>query len=110
MAITQRSINQLLQKTKNILANLKSVDPRIIVLAVIPLVVVVVIIFSVVSLISRTSQSSQAQTPTDEVMKPSGTAQINRNFSFSLKGTDGKKVGTFSFTVENAELDKQIIV
>lgn len=111
MAITKRSLKQYLQQAKNSARLIKTVDPRVIVLAIIPAVVVIVIVFSIISLINRSSQSTQAQALDNaQLMKPEGVAQINKNFDFTLKGADGKKVGTFSYTVQTAELDKQIIV
>jgi len=117
MANLQKSkliLQQLSQKFKNpkvALASLKKIDPQVLFLLSIPTVVIIFVILITVSLIGRTSQGSAQTTPTNTSLpKPVAIAQINKDFSFSLKDGTGKKVGTFAFTAETAELDPQIII
>jgi hypothetical protein len=45
-----------------------------------------------------------------EDAKPLATMDINREFQFPLRDQEGKEVGKLSYTLETAELRKQIIV
>ncbi len=45
-----------------------------------------------------------------EIQKPKSQQQLNRQFLFPLKGTDGKEVSKLKFSLQNSELRDEIII
>lgn len=79
---------------------------------ILPLLFLVVLVL--VIRIAIKSVSSSAQTPTVNsqlvLAKPTATENINKPFTFTLKDSNGKDAGSFTFIIKSAELDRQIIV
>ncbi len=111
--VAQRVFQNLknLKNTKFDISVLKKINYKVAVLIAIPLLVIIFIFTTIISILSKSAANSSAQTTTNtSLIPPSGIAQINKDFTFSLKDTNGKKIGSFTYTLQNAELDKQIIV
>lgn len=79
-----------------------------------PLLIGVVAIVGLVSLVrglpNAQSNSAAAGESNIELPNAVSTIELNRNFEFPLRDDEGEEVGRFDFIVENAELQKQIIV
>lgn len=81
--------------------------------------VILIILFAGFILIKNASknQSSASNTSTlgaeDQrvnVQKPKSTQELNRQFSFPLKGADGNEVSQIKYEIQNVELRNEIIV
>lgn len=74
------------------------------------IVLVVVLIAGIISLLPD-SKTTQATTTTTQTAVPAiATKEINKTVKFPLKDEKGKELGKFSYTIQNAQLQKQIIV
>jgi hypothetical protein len=117
MANTQKT-KQILENVKQTVMNkawlvksVKRIDPKVAILLAIPVLVVLFIITTIFSILSRSATNSSAQTGSSvNIIAPSGFAQVNKEFTFGLKDSTDKTIGSFSYTIQNAELDKQIII
>lgn len=79
-----------------------------------PVVVVVLIAGAVFAIANRLPDASKSPVVANgegvDVPKPISTIGLNRTVDFPLRDDKGKDVGKFGFTIQNAELRKQIIV
>lgn len=80
-----------------------------------PVLVVVVFLFGIISLVRNfNTTSADPNSISSEVgaalPKPIAVQTLNKTFNFPLTDDEGEEVGSFDYTIENAELRKQIIV
>lgn len=78
----------------------------------VPILVGVVAIIGVVGLVKLLPNAKSTSTSGSNVQVPGALSavELNRSLNFPLRDDKGEEVGKFSFSIENAELRKQIIV
>jgi hypothetical protein len=101
---------QLYQLKRTLREQFTRANRKRLLLLAIPTLVLLLIIFSILKLLSNTPDNTQPTSTSTQVAKPLATVQINKEFTFSLKDTNGKQVGSFKYKILSAELDKQIII
>ncbi|MCL4367149.1 hypothetical protein M1563_03180 [Patescibacteria group bacterium] len=86
-------------------------------LLVIPIIVLVVIIYFVGrSFFNKPAASNNNNTPlasqtsNNSLSNPVATTDVNKDFTFSIPGTNGAEATDIKYTIQNAELRKDILV
>ena len=80
---------------------------------ILPIIIGVVVIAALISLVrSLPDAKSKPADSSSQVTAPNALATINldKNFTFPLKDDKGTVVGTFSYVIQSASIQKQIIV
>jgi len=91
------------RKTKNIFKrSLKLVVPMI-------FIIVIVLVIRIVWINAMATKQASANSQLT-LQTPTATESINKTYSFTLKDSDGKDAGSFSYTIQSADIQKQIIV
>ncbi len=117
-------VKQSINPSKNIFKSIKNpfknfkfprFNKKLLIRLALPALVIVVFLFGVISLIRNFNiTAADPNVASSEVgaalPKPIAVQTLNKTFNFPLTDDEGEKVGSFDYTIENAELRKQIIV
>lgn len=78
---------------------------------IIPLLFLIVLVL-VIRIVVKSATASKQTTANAQLtlQTPTATENINKTYSFTLKDSDGKDAGSFSYTIQSADIQNQIIV
>jgi hypothetical protein len=78
---------------------------------IVPLLFLIVLVL-VIRIVVKSATTSKQTTANAQLtlQTPTATENLNKTFSFALKDSNGKDAGSFSYTIQNADIQNQIIV
>ena len=107
---TKRSAFHSMKSVSNGFNNFNKRKAKKLLMLFIPLLVIVILVTAAVQAFRGSDQSGATVLSSNSDDTAEATYEINKNFDFPLIDTNEKKIGTFAYTIQNAELRNEIIV